>query len=233
MSAIGPTSAPSLRVIAIGAVTGAVASTGALALFALLSGKALAAAAIAKPAAGLPAAAGVSRTSVVKGLLDLVLPGSVGAASGGALGAGLARRQVRQALAPLRKEVGDLARQVLRAVDEPGTGGPAPEGGAPRPDLPPDSPSGSPPNPPPGSGPDAAAARELERIHGIGPRYAALLAAGGVRGLADLARADPAQLKQLLGVSAAAPMAAPARWITEARKLAATTEFPGAAPTSA
>jgi predicted flap endonuclease-1-like 5' DNA nuclease len=59
----------------------------------------------------------------------------------------------------------------------------------------------------------------LERIRGIGPRYAALLVAGGIRGLADLARADPAELGRLLGVSAAAPMAAPARWISQAREL--------------
>lgn len=75
MSATRPVSAASLRIIAAGAATGAVAGPGAVALYALLSGKALAAAALAKPAVGLPAAAGASRAAALKGLLDLFQPG--------------------------------------------------------------------------------------------------------------------------------------------------------------
>jgi len=194
-------SSPRLRVVAIGAATGAVASTGAVALFALLTGKALAAATLAKPVAGLPTVAGVQPAASAKGLLNLLLPGAVGAVGGGAAGAGLARRQVSQVLGPLRKEVGDLARQVLRAADAPDAGGAAPgPGGAPT------------DNPAPGTGtaPDRAAIRELERIRGIGPHYAALLVAGGLRSLADLAHADPAHIRELLDASVAAPMAAPA-----------------------
>jgi predicted flap endonuclease-1-like 5' DNA nuclease len=210
MSATRHIPAKSLQIVAVGAATGALAGAGAVAIYALLGGKALAAATLAKPAMGLPAAAGASPGATVKGLLDLLLPGAVGAAGGGAAGAGLARRQVRRGLDPLRREVGDLARAVLHGVGEPAPGGAPPAGSAP-----PDAA----PAPATGTAPDPAALRELERIRGIGPRYAALLVAGGIRGLADLARADPAQVARLLGVSAAAPMAAPARWIGQAREL--------------
>lgn len=210
MSTIRPDSAASLRIIAVGAAAGALAGAGAVAIFVLLGGKALAAASLAKPAAGLPAAAGATPGATVKGLLDVVLPGALGAAGGGAAGAGLARRQVRRAVDPLRREVGDLARRVLHGVDGPGADGTAPAGSVP---------AGAAPTPAVGAAPDPAAMRELERIRGIGPRYAALLLAGGIRSLADLARADPAQLGRMLGVSAAAPMAAPARWIAQAREL--------------
>jgi predicted flap endonuclease-1-like 5' DNA nuclease len=205
MSANRPISAASLQIIAVGAATGALAGAGAVAIYALLGGKALAAAALAKPAVGLPAAAGASPGAAFRGLLDLILPGAVGAAGGGVAGAGLARRQVRKGLDPLRREVADLAHAVLHGVGESGPGGAAPTDAAPAPVT--------------GTAPDPAAMRELERIRGIGPRYAALLVAGGIRGLADLARADPTELGRLLGVSAAAPMAAPARWISQAREL--------------
>jgi predicted flap endonuclease-1-like 5' DNA nuclease len=205
MSANRPISAASLQIIAVGAATGALAGAGAVAIYALLGGKALAAAALAKPAVGLPAAAGASPGAAFRGLLDLILPGAVGAAGGGVAGAGLARRQVRKGLDPLRREVADLAHAVLHGVGESGPDGAAPTDAAPAPVT--------------GTAPDPAAMRELERIRGIGPRYAALLVAGGIRGLADLARADPTELGRLLGVSAAAPMAAPARWISQAREL--------------
>ncbi|WP_295885942.1 DUF4332 domain-containing protein [uncultured Thiohalocapsa sp.] len=215
MPAVRLLSAPTLRIIAVGAATGAVASTGAVALYALLTGKALAAAALAKPAVGLPAGAGMTPGASLKGLVDLLLPGAVGAAGGGAAGAGVAHRQVRRDLGPLRSEVGDLARRVMGTAKAWDPEGSPPAGGAPSDQAQTSSTAA-------GTGPDPAAMRELERVRGIGPRYAALLVAGGVRSLGDLARADPTALREILGASAAAPMAAPARWIAQARELTKT-----------
>jgi hypothetical protein len=121
-----------LRIIAVGAATGAVAGAGAVAIYALLVGKGLAAAGIVKAGAGLSTAAGSPATSspALSRLFDLLLPGTIGAAGGGAAGAGLAQRQVKRALAPLRAQIGDLARQVLQVVGEPDTQA-ASEDGAP------------------------------------------------------------------------------------------------------
>lgn len=210
MSAIRPPSAATWRIIAVGAATGAIASAGAVTVYALLSGNALAAALLTKPTLGLPAAAGASPSVALRGLLELLLPGAVGAAGGGVAGAGFAKQQVRRALDPLRQDMHNLARQVLRGVGPAGPDGTAPAGSA-MPDAAPAAPRGG--------EPEAAAMRELERVRGIGPRYSALLVAGGIRSLADLAGADPAQIRQLLGASVAAPMAAPAQWISQARAL--------------
>jgi predicted flap endonuclease-1-like 5' DNA nuclease len=186
---------PTLRVIAIGAAVGTVAGAAVVGTFALLSGKSLAGAALAKP------------------LLRLLLPGAVGGAVGGAAGAGLAQRRVQQPLAPRCGEVGDADhRQVLHAAEVPAPSGPA---------LAEAKPQGERPTPPTDSGAHRAEAKELQRVRGIGPRYAALLVAGGVRSLADLARAEPAQIEGLLGMSAAAPGAAATRWIKQARELTA------------
>ncbi len=218
MSPSAQSSNTTLRIIAIGAATGAVAGAGAVAIYALLLGKGLAAAGIAKAGAGLSTAAGSPATSApaLSRLLDLLLPGTIGAAGGGAAGAGLAQRQVKRALAPLRAQVGDLARQVIQVVGEPETPVAASEDSAPsqRDNTTVAATSNI----------DRAVGRrvgvrELQRIHGIGPRFAQLLADGGIDSLTQLAAADPDAVRGLLQRSSAASTAEPEQWIAEARVL--------------
>ncbi len=222
MSATTPSTPSALRIIAIGAATGALAGAGAVAVYALLLGKGLAVAGMAKAGAGLASGAGSPSAPALGRVFDLLLPGAVGAAGGGAAGAGFAQRQVKRALAPLRAEVGDLARQVVQIVGEPGHipkqqndigDDAAPGDGRPKVADTPSAPA-----------PDGARRREikaLQRIRGIGPRFAQLLADGGIDSLARLAAAEPDALRRLLAGSSAAPTAEPEDWIAEARALAA------------
>jgi len=219
MSTSAQSSNSTPRIIAIGAATGAVAGAGAVAIYALLLGKGLAAAGIAKAGAGLSTAAGSPATSppALSRLLDLLLPGTIGAAGGGAAGAGLAQRQVKRALAPLSAQVGDLARQLMRVVGQPDTQAASEDGAPSQRD-----------NPMAVATPkvDRAAGRrvgvrELQRIRGIGPRFAQLLADGGIDSLRQLAAADPDAVRALLQRSSAAPTAEPEQWIAEARVLMA------------
>ena len=214
-----PSSQTTLRIIAIGAATGAVAGAGAVAIYALLVGKGLAAAGIAKAGAGLSTTAGSPTTSsaALSRLLDLLLPGTIGAAGGGAAGAGLAQRQVKRALAPLRAQVGDLARQVMQVVGEPDTQAASEDRAQNKRD---NTTAVATPNIGPAAG-RRVGVKELQRIHGIGPRFAQLLADGGIDSLTQLAAADPDAVRALLQRSSAAPTAEPEQWIAEARVLTA------------
>jgi predicted flap endonuclease-1-like 5' DNA nuclease len=219
MSTSAQTSKATLQIIAIGAATGAVAGAGAVAIYALLLGKGLTAAGLAKAGVGLSSAASAPASSppALSRLLDLLLPGTIGAAGGGAAGAGLAQRQVKRALAPLRAQVSGLARQVMQVVGEADAQATSEDSAA--------SKRGKTRVVAP-AGIDRAVGRglgfrELQRVHGIGPRFAQLLVAGGIDSLAQLAAADADAVRALLQGSSAAPTAQPEQWIAEARALTA------------
>jgi predicted flap endonuclease-1-like 5' DNA nuclease len=191
--------------VAVGAAVGAVAGGAVLLLYAGLTSKALAAAWAVKAGTGLKLAG--SGQAQGPTLVNLLLPAAAGAGGGGAAGAGLVRgqvrRQLRQALNPLREQVEGLAEEVTGLATHASQSGRAAS--------------------PPDAKPRRRPATELEQISGIGPTFARLLADGGLVTLNDLAQTTPETITALIRPSAGANTARPEQWIAEAARLRART----------
>jgi len=69
------------------------------------------------------------------------------------------------------------------------------------------------------SGTNNAEAMRLERIKGVGPKFAQLLHDAEIHTLEDLAQANPEALHDVLGSSAGKQLANPDSWISQAKAL--------------
>lgn len=195
-----PFSTPDLSstagVLAIGAATGAVAGVAALATYGLLASKLGALMISSKTAVGLQAV----RTG--SGWLHLLLPASAGIAGGGASGVGVARvvakKQARATEAQLSGQAAELQAQLAQMERRLEVAEAAVQ---------------HKPLKPQAQQPD------LERIKGIGPKFAQLLQAGGIDSLEALAQSTPEQLEVILQSSSAEKMFKLEEWIAQAQQL--------------